>query len=261
MVKDDTDIIEWITYHNRIGVGKFYVYDNMSKPPLQSLLQPFIDNNLVSYEYTYGANLPWYKRFVNRYIVEWRDPGINKQSFIDDKCARENMHKHQWLGYLDTDEFVRFLPYNRSMTSIGTHSLGDVLDRAAAPDKNCAGILMIWKVYGSSGYIARPNGGVLGHYSQCHDAKMQKAISQTKYMTGKTCIHDVQYTQGQSPCRSSELRLDHYAIKSWEDFQIKMKRGSGNSVKRGKDYFDGIDRSSTETCNVLHMPQKGSNTV
>lgn len=37
VVKDDYDVVEWLTYHNRIGVGKFYVFDNGSDPPLKKV--------------------------------------------------------------------------------------------------------------------------------------------------------------------------------------------------------------------------------
>ena len=37
VVKDDHDVVEWLTYHNRIGVGKFYIFDNGSDPPLKKV--------------------------------------------------------------------------------------------------------------------------------------------------------------------------------------------------------------------------------
>ena len=260
MVRDDTDIVEWITYHNRIGVNKFYVYDNLSKPRLQPLVQPFIDINLVVYEYSYGENMPFYKRFVNRYISEWRDPNINKQNFINDKCFADHSHKHKWLGFLDTDEFVRFLPVEDfPSSSLNSKSFPAVLHRAEA--RGCAGLSHLWTVFGSSGHISRPKGGVLGHYSKCHQGNMWKTFGFTKYMTGRTYIHNVEYKEGYAYCDAKETRIDHFAIKSWEDFQKKMKRGSGNAVKREKDYFDGFDAMSNVTCETLHMPPRGINTV
>lgn len=260
MVRDDTDLVEWITYHNRIGVNKFYVYDNLSKPPLRPLVQPFIDINLVVYEYSYGETMPLYKQLVNRYIIEWRDPNINKQNFINDKCFADHSHKHKWMGFLDTDEFVRFLPIeNFPASSINSKSFPAVLDRAEA--EGCAGLAHPWTVFGSSGYVARPKGGVLGHYSKCHKGNMWKTFGYTKHMTGRTYIHNVEYKEGHDYCDAKETRIDHFAIKSWEDYQKKMKRGSGNAVKRSKDYFDGFDASSNITCEILRMPPRGDDTV
>jgi len=57
MVRDEHPFIrEWITYHNYIGVDKFYVYDHLSLPPIEPLIQDFIMTGLV--EYTY-LNMQW----------------------------------------------------------------------------------------------------------------------------------------------------------------------------------------------------------
>ena len=259
MVKDDTDIVEWITYHNRIGVNKFYVFDNMSKPPLESLLKPFIDNKLVTYEYSYGGEMPWYQKFINRFITEWRADS-NKQVYINDMCAKKYMNKHKWLGYLDTDEFVRFLPHEAT-SSNAIPEYSSLINALADTDPSCAGVQLPWMLFGSSGFLQRPKGGVLGHYSKCYPGNMVKSFSLTKFVTGHSLIHDMEYKPGNISCRSKKLRIDHYAIKSREDYENKMIRGSGNSVKRNMQYFEDCDHKATQDCDILFMPPKGLHTV
>ena len=231
----------------------------MSKPPLDQLLKPFIDNKLVTYEYSYGGDMPWYQKLVNRYIVEWRTSS-NKQTYIDDMCASKYMHKHKWLGYLDTDEFVRFLP-PESTLDLPVPAYKSIVDALDDTDSSCAGVQLPWMLFGSSGFIERPKGGVLGHYSKCYPGVMAKSFSMTKYVTGNTLIHDMEYKPGNFSCRSKLMRIDHYAIKSREDFQNKIKRGAGNSVKRNMDYFNDRDEKAILDCDILHMPPKRKSTV
>ena len=59
IVRDEpVDIIEWIEYHRRMGVGHFYITDHESSPPMnESLpLAAFIASGLVSYRYLAGYN-------------------------------------------------------------------------------------------------------------------------------------------------------------------------------------------------------------
>ena len=50
-----------------------------------------------------------------------------------------------------------------------------------------------------------------------------------QYTTGRPLIHDMEYLPGNASCGPSValahgLRIDHYALKSREDYENKMKR-------------------------------------
>ena len=47
-------IKEWIDYHLLAGVDHFYLYDNESEDNLKEILQPYIDINIVDYEFFPG---------------------------------------------------------------------------------------------------------------------------------------------------------------------------------------------------------------
>eukprot|EP01024_Parvocaulis_polyphysoides_P063951 TRINITY_DN7416_c0_g3_i2.p1 TRINITY_DN7416_c0_g3~~TRINITY_DN7416_c0_g3_i2.p1 ORF type:complete len:382 (+),score=30.10 TRINITY_DN7416_c0_g3_i2:124-1269(+) len=52
MVKDEhLDIMEWIAYHRYIGIGKFYIYDNNSVPPMIDMLRFPLSRGFVEYQY------------------------------------------------------------------------------------------------------------------------------------------------------------------------------------------------------------------
>ena len=255
MVRDDMDALEWIVYHNRLGINKFYVYDNGSKPPMKSLLQPFIDSNLVTYEVSHGRNMNAIESFISQYFFELRDPNINKQAFIYEKCTADHGRKHEWLAYLDNDEFIRVNPVVGQGQS---KTFEQILD---SQKQDCAGLRLPWMMFGSSGFVSRPAGGVLGHYYKCYQDIQFKSISQTRYLTGKSFIHDMEYIPGKASCLSAEVRIDHYSIKSLEDYKLKMKRGAGNSVSRRMDYFENVNKSANKTCEILYMPPKRPDTV
>ena len=40
------DLPEWLDYHRRLGVSHFYLMDDSSQPPLDDLLQPYIEASM-----------------------------------------------------------------------------------------------------------------------------------------------------------------------------------------------------------------------
>jgi len=271
MVKDDMDIYEWITYHNRLGVGKFYIFDNGSSPPLKTSLKSLIDANLVYYEYTYGDDR-WLHVFVNKYLFKWRDAKVNKQVFIYNKCKDSFGHLHQWMGFFDTDEFVVIEKTPEEIKQNKHVNIALVLQEYV----DFAGLKLPWVLFGSSGRVSRPEFGVLGtsgNYTKCcavtcRSAILVKAFVQPKYAT-VSHIHDFLYkepwfsvmpTKKQSADSGAwedqykRIWLNHYSIKSQQDYHLKMKRGAGNDVHRGVEYFDTVNNITRETCPLLYMP-------
>lgn len=98
LAKDEKDLYEWIDYHRQLGVSKFYVMDEYSEPPLDLLISEFIDSGLVEY-----------KRYSFFWTNVWHYSGFPTKNHLRtafDECLHLHGHKHQWLGFLDADEFV-----------------------------------------------------------------------------------------------------------------------------------------------------------
>lgn len=98
LAKDERDLYEWIDYHRQLNVSKFYVLDEHSNPPLSQQIPNFISSGLVEYR---------------RYSFFWTNtlhflgyPTKNHLRIAFDDCLRMHGHKHDWLGFLDADEFV-----------------------------------------------------------------------------------------------------------------------------------------------------------
>lgn len=110
---------EWIEFHEMIGVEHFYLYNNNSDDDYFSVLQPYIDRELVT-------------------LIDWPyDQGQIKayQNFYE-----TYRHETQWVSFLDIDEF--FCPrYDSSL-----------IDWLMKNDKYPV-VLVYWKMFGSSGKL------------------------------------------------------------------------------------------------------------
>ena len=98
LAKDEKDLYEWIDYHRQLGVSKFYVMDEYSDPSLDLLISEFIDSGLVEYK---KISFFW-STFLHN--LGYHTKNHLRSAF--DECLHLHGHKHQWLGFLDADEFV-----------------------------------------------------------------------------------------------------------------------------------------------------------
>jgi hypothetical protein len=145
---------EWLQYHNAAGGSKFYVYDHASEPPLRAALDTYIRSDLVEYEF-----------------LELSSDGIrgsrNRQPEVYTTCIRQHGQKHTWMAFIDMDEFI--------VTADGRR-LPDLL----APYEDVGALALKWKVFGSSGHVAKPSQGVLEAYTECFKHCIWKNILRTR---------------------------------------------------------------------------------
>ncbi len=84
---------EWIDYHEKIGIEHFWLYNNNSEDDYQSVLQPYIDRDLVE-------------------LTQWCIPSVDVIQFNGIQCGAYNdclpkaRGKTDWLAVIDTDEFI-----------------------------------------------------------------------------------------------------------------------------------------------------------
>lgn len=75
-----------VAYHHCIGVGKFYVYDDSSSPPLLHGIQDWVVGGIVEYKYVHY--------------------GMPAQLWAYNDCLSRHRDLHTWIMGLDVDEFV-----------------------------------------------------------------------------------------------------------------------------------------------------------
>ena len=108
---------EWIDWHHKQGVEKFYIYDNESTDCTKEVLAPYIQSGLVEYRY-------------------W--PGQKQQLPAYDDCFERHRLEARWIAVIDLDEFI---------VPIKDKNIPDFLRRM----EKFSAVEINWLVYGSGG--------------------------------------------------------------------------------------------------------------
>jgi hypothetical protein len=239
------DIAEWVHYHQKLSISKFYIYDHESTPPLSRVLQPWINQGVVEYQTISPSDFS-------------QHPSGRPQLYGFDQCLQEHGNKHQWLAFIDVDEFLVF------QQGPPVQNLPAFLQRY----EDYSALAVHWILFGSAGRDVRPVRGTLRSYPVAvprnHTYHLYvKTIANTKctvrttdsphvfqhnctrpaVRTNYSPVHN--QTADDLPVHSS-LALHHYATRSAEEFEIKMSRGSGMKRQRGWDYFYFVDSWSID---------------
>jgi len=217
---------EWIMYHHALGVEHFILYnDDPDTRVSDRILKPYVDRGLVE----------------NIHIRECseavRDGLVVHQTNAYREMIRDSIGQTHWLAIIDLDEFI--LPRQRD-------DIRETLEEYEANN----GLAINWAIYGSSGKVTRPPNHI-GHFlyrSQTNWESNQYVKSIIKparvlldrpnYVhffptkDGNTVNENHEPVTWQSHAISTEkIRLNHYVIRSWQDFwEVKAKRPRLNNV-------------------------------
>ena len=225
---------EWLDWHISQGVEKFYVYDNESTDCTRETLQPYIDRGIVDYTYF---------------------PGYRKQLAAYDDCLKKHRYETRWLAVIDMDEFI--VPLKHS--SIPEYL--KELEKFPVVEIN-------WLCYGSAGQKERKPGGVMERFKR-HSLPLHplnkhvKSILDPRRVYGMTGCHEAARINGKAtdsngnrvkvswrdrPPIHDIIRINHYAVRSYEEFIEKKARGraSGPTRQLLDDYFHQYDLNDIE---------------
>ena len=130
---EENNILEWLTYHQIIGVEKFYIYGNDDDcRVLGDVLLPIMNNSdLVTF-------------------VHYRAVGAQRNMYIH--FLQHFAHLSKWVSFIDLDEFI------------GLNAYKDLLELTSSVSSEFASIQLNWLNYGPSNFIERPLGSVLRNY-------------------------------------------------------------------------------------------------
>jgi len=232
---------EWIEYHKLVGVEKFYIYDNESTDDTHEILKPYIEQGLVEYTYFPGKlrQIPAYLDCINRHKLDTK-----------------------WLAYIDLDEFL--VPLNCE----GDGRLPTVSEFLKKLPPLATQLCVGWLVYGNSGHEKKPDGLVIEafkyHWGEPYfcgktivnprDIAVAHA-HRSIMINGKTVNEDgkviklSQWSKGRrlkGNFTINKIRINHYQIKSWEEYSQKYGRGavgSGNYKKYSRETYDKINKN------------------
>lgn len=220
---------EWLDWHIGIGVEKFFIYDNESTDETREILKTYIERGLVEYVYY---------------------PGHRKQLEAYDECLKRYRFDTRWLAFIDLDEFI--VPEKGK-------KLPDILRQFA--DRPL--IEVNWICYGSGGQRNREPGKVMERftYHSNPDASINrhvKSIVNPRRIFNMIGCHEASRIDGKGVDGNGEeikkswkdrtpvhslIKINHYAVKSYEEFLDKRGRGrASGTIRELKDeYFRRFD--------------------
>lgn len=202
---------EWIEFHRLQGVTHFYLYNNNSTDNYLTVLQPYINQNvvtLVEWPYTYdeGDHAHW----------------IQIQTGAYRNCIKKWGKEIDWLAVIDSDEFL-FCAEGEKLPDFlkNYHQFG--------------GLVVNWAKFGTSDVEEIPPGTLMIEVlTRClkdfnPDNHIVKTIVQPKYVTGCISPHWFQYVKGRHAVNSAKepiegkftpkvrlntIRINHYWTRS-----------------------------------------------
>lgn len=226
--------VEWIEWHLSQGVDKFYIYDNESTDGTKDILQPYVEKGIVDY-------------------IDW--PGYRRQLAAYDHCIEHHRYDTRWIAFIDLDEFI---------VPIADTSIPEFLNRFS----QFSAVEINWLCYGSGGQKEKTPGGVMQRFrfhSQpthllnrhvksiinprkiytmigCHEAARLSGTTADSH--GNPVTHNFRERTPQQDI----IRINHYAVRSLEEFAEKQMRGRASGKKRNvpMDYFYQYDLNDIE---------------
>ena len=227
-------ILEWIAFHLMIGIDFFYIADNESSDGTTALLEALDKLKIIKH-------------------IRFRTPKDSPPQLpAYEKIMLENKDKHDWFAFIDADEFI--MPQS-------DRSLDSLLSELSA-DPNIGAVGLNWAVYGSSNEQKYRDGLVLERFQNRSEKTIilnkhfkslvrSKAYERTagnphsfKLKDGYHYVHTdsrpiknlVPEVDGLSKGVCWDLfRLNHYVIKSYEEFTNKKNRGRATKAVNSQE--------------------------
>jgi Glycosyltransferase family 92 len=207
-------IAEWAQFHVLAGVRHFYVYDNGCTDGTIAALG-FLGGRLTV--------VPWDQKFRSGRLE------VHNQVLAYAHATRNFGGPYRWMTYLDADEFL--VPK------------GAGLDEALAGLDGVRNISLPWHMFGRSGHMERPAGGVLANYTKrnpdpmsdakglknfkmivdpCHVTSIKVHVIETD---GRADTCNDQGQPGRGVYSAARIQLNHYYTRSDAELRAKIARG------------------------------------
>ncbi|MCD8288265.1 MAG: glycosyltransferase family 92 protein [Porphyromonadaceae bacterium] len=225
---------EWIEWHRSHGVEKFFIYDNESTDDTKTILEPYIKSGVVDYTFF---------------------PGIRRQLAAYDDCIEKHRFSSRWIAFIDLDEFI---------VPVRDASIPAFLRRC----ESFSAVEINWLIYGSGGRREKTPGKVMErfrfHATEDHPLnRMVKSIvdpcrvcsmigcHEAARISGRVCdshLLPVRRHFRNRPAQHDVIRINHYAVKSYEEFLGKKARGRARGCIRNRteEYFFQYDLNDIE---------------
>lgn len=226
---------EWVDYYTRLGVERFFLYDNGSRVPL---IETLADRPNVTIHPIHGK--------------------IQQMAAYNDCLACHGKETH-WLGFLDADEFV--LPMQV-----------DSLPALLAPYASAPGLAINWACFGNPDAIplrvqSVPESFVKRVIREHGINRHVKTFCQPAHTLCMANPHFGVYRGGRLATNTAGrlvqesfaevdwamARVNHYIVRSVQDWAEKVQRGRADYVHgREPNEFDCLNRESIVHDTLIH---------
>ena len=210
---------EWIEFHRQVGAERFFLYDNASTDDAAEALAPYVAEGIAT-------------------VHDW--PDVPGQITAYQHCLDNHGDQARWIAFLDLDEFL-FSPTLSPVSQV-------LEDFERHP-----GVMVNRLNYGSSGHKQRPEGLVIENYlhrlpDEDDNSRHAKSVVQPARTTGPRGLnpHCFVYDEGWAVNEEGKpidhqpfgfvdmisferLRINHYIIKSEEQWEAKRNAPTPNS--------------------------------
>lgn len=245
---------EWLDYHLVAGVDHFYLYDNDSPDNQAEVAKPYVEAGLVTY-------IPF--------------PGMRIQNHVYNDAVKQFKFQCRYMAFIDGDEFI-FPKISKG------GGIVEVVDEILSQDLNSLGLGIHWQVFGSNGQEkADYSRGVLERFTRRakSDWCVSPPVTVNKGMLGNCHVkniinprkvniirnpHIMKYftngynvnenaTRNFSQIAASKIVINHYMIKSQEEYLNKIPRGDAffGYNTRSKEKFELLDRNEVFDDGIL----------
>jgi hypothetical protein len=242
-------LLEWIAHHQRIGVADFLIYSNDCDDRSDALLDALDQHNIVTHvkhDQSQGKSVQWQAlKSASRHSVY---------------CAAD------WALFADTDEFVCL------KSPVAT--LPQLIDRCGDVDA----IALSWRLFGNSGQVEFSDKPTIERFTKAapetltypalasqiktlfrptafrecgvHRPKNKADGKMARWSDGSGRPLDPRFGAAQSKIMLYGLRgqmnlaqLNHYSVRSIEEFLVKTGRGLPNRSDKKVDASYWIERN------------------
>jgi hypothetical protein len=225
LIKDENDYLdEWISYHKNIGIDNFIIYDNDSATPIKS-------------------DLDYVK------VVRWSMNNTSTQIAAYFDCAKNNQD-FDYIGFIDTDEFY----VSKTM------NIKEDFNNLKEKFGDFVGLGLYWRFYGKQQpyYETRMK---IDDYVEYHSNGHIKSFIKPKNILNFNNPHHA-LIQGNyidelgNPILSAignhtsqNIWIKHIWTRSASEFELKIKRGSGDKCNRNYNMNHFYDYNNHCTIN------------
>lgn len=193
---------EWIMYHTRIGVQRWFIYDNNSLDDIDDVIKVLsMDGNIN----------------VTRHVWPW----IKAQEAGFAHCALRARYVCEWVGFIDVDEFFH-LPTGLSLLDI-------LRNQSTSANSKVAELRVSCHNFGPSGLKHVPTQGVtMGYNCRMIAPERHKSIVKPEALNS-TLINVVHHFHLKPEFRYANmdknvLVINHYKYQVWDVFKEKFYR-------------------------------------